>query len=39
MQLTPREHTLVERVIQKIKEFDPQAIVQIADDTLVLCQS
>ena len=34
MQLTPREHTLVERVIQKIKECDPQAIVQIADDTL-----
>ena len=34
MQLTPKEHMLVERVIQKIKEFDPQAIVQIADDTL-----
>ena len=34
MQLTSREHTLVERVIQKIKEFDPQAIVEIADDTI-----
>ena len=34
MQLTPREHTLVERVTQKIKEFDPQAIVEIADDTI-----
>jgi hypothetical protein len=34
MKLTPREHRLVDRVIQKIKEFDPQAIVQIADDTL-----
>ena len=34
MKLTPREHGLVDRVIQKIKEFDPQAIVQIADDTL-----
>jgi hypothetical protein len=34
MQLAPREHTLVERVIQKIKEFDPQAIVEMADDTL-----
>lgn len=34
MQLTPREHRLVERVIQKIKEFDPQAVVEIADDTI-----
>ncbi len=29
MQLTPREYTLVERVIRKIKEFDPQAIVKL----------
>jgi hypothetical protein len=34
MKLTPREHGLVDRVIQKIKEFGPLAIVQIADDTL-----
>jgi len=34
MQLTHRENTLIERVIQKIKEFDPQAIVEIADDTI-----
>jgi hypothetical protein len=29
MQLTPREYSLVERVIRKIKEFDLQAIVEI----------
>jgi len=34
MQLTHRENTFIERVIQKIKEFDPQAIVEIADDTI-----
>lgn len=34
VQLTPKEQALVDRVIQKIKEFDPQAIVKVADDTL-----
>ena len=34
MKLTPRDHGLVDRVIQKIKEFDPQAIVQILHRTL-----
>jgi hypothetical protein len=29
MQLTPREYTLVERVIRKIKECDLQAIVKL----------
>ena len=34
VQLTPKEQALVDRVIQKIQEFDPQAIVKIADDTI-----
>ena len=34
MELTPKERLLVDRVIQHIKEFDPQAVVKIADDTL-----
>lgn len=34
VQLSPKEQALVDSVIQKIKEFDPQAIVQVADDTL-----
>ena len=34
VQLTPKAQALVDRVIQKIKEFDPQAIVKVADDTL-----
>ena len=34
MQLTYRENVLIEKVIQKIKEFDPQAIVDISDDTI-----
>ena len=34
MELTPKERMLVDRVIQHIKEFDPQAVVKIADDTL-----
>ena len=34
MELTHKEKVLVDRVIQHIKEFDPQAVVKIADDTL-----
>ena len=34
MELTPKERVLVDRVIQHIKKFDPQAVVKIADDTL-----
>lgn len=34
MKLSPGEQALVNRVIQKIKEFDPQAIVKVADDTI-----
>ena len=34
MQLTPKEQALVDSVIQKIKGFDSQAIVEVADDTL-----
>jgi hypothetical protein len=34
MQLAPKEQALVDRVIQKIHEFDPQAIVKIADETI-----
>jgi hypothetical protein len=34
MELTHKERALIDRVIEKIKEFDPQAVVKIADDTL-----
>lgn len=34
MELSPKARLLVDRVIQHIKEFDPQAVVKIADDTL-----
>jgi len=34
MQLTYRENVLIEKVIQKIKEFDPKAIVEISEDTI-----
>ena len=34
MELTYKEKVLVDRVIQHIKEFDPQAVVKIANDTL-----
>lgn len=34
MKLTLGEHELVDRVIQHIKEFDPQAIVKVTDDTI-----
>ena len=34
MQLSPKEEALVKRVIQKIKEVDPHAVVQMTFDTL-----
>lgn len=34
VKLSPREQALVNKVIQKIKGFDPQAIVKVADDTV-----
>jgi hypothetical protein len=34
VKLSPREQALVNKVLQKIKGFDPQAIVKVADDTI-----
>jgi hypothetical protein len=34
VELTYKEKVLVDRVIQHIKEFDPQAVMKIPNDTL-----